>query len=204
MSGWWPRFVPVSRHRSRPLGVTRDARVLDRRRRRSAIRCCSGACCWARSSRSCPPGRRRRGGRLAITTDACLPLVLLLATVAALIGDLVTFAICRFGGQRAVRWVAARPARRSGSRRCAGSSAAHGWQIVVVGRLLPAGPDPGAAGRRRAGLPVAAAAARRRRRRAAVGGRLRRCSASSAAASSTPRWSPPLLATLLVLLVAAV
>jgi membrane protein DedA with SNARE-associated domain len=78
----------------------------------------------------------------ATTTDTLgLPLVLLVATLAALTGDLITFAVCRFGGPAAVRWVARgqHPERldevRDQFRR-------HGWQIIVAGRLLPAGRIP--------------------------------------------------------------
>jgi membrane protein DedA with SNARE-associated domain len=78
----------------------------------------------------------------AMTTDTLgLVQVLAVATVAALIGDLVTFSICRFGGPTAVRWVSRgqHPERvdevREQFRR-------HGWQIIVAGRLLPAGRIP--------------------------------------------------------------
>jgi len=70
-----------------------------------------------------------------------LPLVLLLATLGALIGDLVTFAICRFGGPAAVRWVA-RGQHAERIEEVRGQFHDHGWQIVVVGRLLPAGRIP--------------------------------------------------------------
>ena len=44
---------------------------------------------------------------VALTTDGLsLPLVVLLATLGAFVGDVVTFAVCRFGGPSAVRWVA--------------------------------------------------------------------------------------------------
>ncbi|TFV88401.1 DedA family protein [Blastococcus sp. CT_GayMR20] len=82
------------------------------------------------------------GAAFAMTTDTLgLPLVLLVATLAALTGDLITFAVCRFGGPSAVRWVARgqHPERidevRDQFRR-------HGWQIIVAGRLLPAGRIP--------------------------------------------------------------
>ena len=79
---------------------------------------------------------------IALTTDRLtLPLVLLVAALAAVIGDLVTFAVCRFGGPRAVGWVAR---RQHGDRveQVRGQFERHGWQIVVVGRLLPAGRIP--------------------------------------------------------------
>jgi len=79
---------------------------------------------------------------LATTTDSLgVPLVLLVSTLAALSGDLITFAVCRFGGPAAVRWVARgqHPERieevRSQFRQ-------HGWQIIIAGRLLPAGRIP--------------------------------------------------------------
>jgi membrane protein DedA with SNARE-associated domain len=78
----------------------------------------------------------------AVTTDDLqLSLVLALATLAALAGDLITFSITRFGGPTAVRWVTRgqHPERidevRDQFRR-------HGWQIIVAGRLLPAGRIP--------------------------------------------------------------
>lgn len=78
----------------------------------------------------------------AMTSDAlALPIVLTFAISAAVIGDLVTFAVARFGGPRALRWVARGQSRdridevRDQFRR-------HGWQIVVIGRLLPAGRIP--------------------------------------------------------------
>ncbi len=78
----------------------------------------------------------------AMTTDSVgLALVLALATLAALIGDLVTFAVCRFGGPAAVRWVArGQHAERIDEVR--EQFRRHGWQIIVIGRLLPAGRIP--------------------------------------------------------------
>lgn len=78
----------------------------------------------------------------ATTTDSLgLPLVLAVATAAALIGDLLTFAVCRFGGPRAVRWVVrGRHADRIAEVR--DQFRRHGWQIIVIGRLLPAGRIP--------------------------------------------------------------
>jgi membrane protein DedA with SNARE-associated domain len=78
----------------------------------------------------------------AMTSDSFgLPIVLVLSTAAALIGDVVTFAVCRFGGPTAVRWVA----RGQHAERIAEvreQFRTHGWQIIVVGRLLPAGRIP--------------------------------------------------------------
>ena len=75
------------------------------------------------------------GGQLS------LPVVVLLSTLGAFAGDVVTFAVCRFGGPSAVRWVARRQQAdrveevRAQFRR-------HGWQLIVIGRLLPAGRIP--------------------------------------------------------------
>ncbi|MQA33400.1 DedA family protein [Modestobacter roseus] len=82
------------------------------------------------------------GAAVALTTDhLSLPVVLALAVLGAWLGDVVTFAICRFGGPAAVRWVA----RGQHAERIAEvreQFRRHGWQIVVVGRLLPAGRIP--------------------------------------------------------------
>ncbi len=79
---------------------------------------------------------------VAMTTDRLdIALVLLLAIAAAFTGDVVTFAVARFGGPRAVGWLT----RRQHADRLAEVRTqfhAHGWQIVVVGRLLPAGRIP--------------------------------------------------------------
>jgi membrane protein DedA with SNARE-associated domain len=79
---------------------------------------------------------------VAVTTDdLSLSLVLALSTLAALSGDLITFAICRFGGPSALRWVA----RGQHAERIAEvreQFRRHGWQIIVAGRLLPAGRIP--------------------------------------------------------------
>ncbi|MGY2078716.1 DedA family protein [Modestobacter sp. SYSU DS0657] len=82
------------------------------------------------------------GAAVALTTDhLALPLVLLLAVLGAWTGDVATFAVCRFGGPAAVRWVARgqHPERIAEVRE---QFRRHGWQIVVVGRLLPAGRIP--------------------------------------------------------------
>ena len=78
----------------------------------------------------------------AMTTDSLgLALVLAVSTLAALTGDLITFAVCRFGGPAAVRWVTRgqRPERLD---EVGEQFRRHGWQIVVAGRLLPAGRIP--------------------------------------------------------------
>jgi membrane protein DedA with SNARE-associated domain len=78
----------------------------------------------------------------AMTTASFgLTVVLAVATLAALTGDLITFAICRFGGPSAVRWVTrGQHAERLDEVR--EQFRLHGWQIIVAGRLLPAGRIP--------------------------------------------------------------
>jgi membrane protein DedA with SNARE-associated domain len=75
------------------------------------------------------------------TTHLSLPVVLLVAALAALAGDLITFAVCRFGGPSAVRWVA-RGQHTERIEEVRDQFRRHGWQIIVVGRLLPAGRIP--------------------------------------------------------------
>jgi membrane protein DedA with SNARE-associated domain len=82
------------------------------------------------------------GAAFAMTADGLnLPVVLLVATLAAWTGDVVTFSICRFGGPAAVRWVA-RGQHADRIEEVRGQFRRHGWQIIVVGRLLPAGRIP--------------------------------------------------------------
>ena len=84
------------------------------------------------------------GAAAALATTSAgmdLVLVVLLATVAAWTGDLVTFAVCRFGGPTAVRWVA-RGQHADRIAEVRDQFRRHGWQIIVVGRLLPAGRIP--------------------------------------------------------------
>jgi membrane protein DedA with SNARE-associated domain len=82
------------------------------------------------------------GAAVATTTDhLTLTLVVLVSAVAALAGDLITFAVCRFGGPAAVRWVA-RGQHTDRIEEVREQFRRHGWQIVVVGRLLPAGRIP--------------------------------------------------------------
>ena len=82
------------------------------------------------------------GAAVATTTDnLSLPLVVLVAAAAALVGDLVTFAICRFGGPSAVHWIA-RGQHTERIEEVRDQFRRHGWQIIVVGRLLPAGRIP--------------------------------------------------------------
>jgi membrane protein DedA with SNARE-associated domain len=82
------------------------------------------------------------GAALAVTSDRLeLPAVVVFAVAGAVLGDLVTFAVCRFGGPHALRWVA----RGQSAHRVAEvreQFREHGWQIVVIGRLLPAGRIP--------------------------------------------------------------
>ena len=82
------------------------------------------------------------GAAVATTTDnLSLLLVVLVAAAAALVGDLVTFAICRFGGPSAVRWIA-RGQHTERIEEVRDQFRRHGWQIIVIGRLLPAGRIP--------------------------------------------------------------
>jgi membrane protein DedA with SNARE-associated domain len=79
---------------------------------------------------------------VATTTDSLsLPWVLIVSAAAALTGDLVTFAVCRFGGPSAVRWVA-RGQHTDRIEEVREQFRRHGWQIIVIGRLLPAGRIP--------------------------------------------------------------
>ncbi|MGY1709238.1 DedA family protein [Geodermatophilus sp. SYSU D00758] len=82
------------------------------------------------------------GAAFAMTAHGLnLPLVVLVATLAAWTGDVVTFTICRFGGPAAVRWVA-RGQHADRIAEVREQFRQHGWQIIVVGRLLPAGRIP--------------------------------------------------------------
>lgn len=82
------------------------------------------------------------GAAVAMTTPhLSLPLVLLLATLAAAIGDTATFAIARLGSDAAIRWLARgqRPDRLVSAQE---RFDRRGWQLVVIGRLVPAGRIP--------------------------------------------------------------
>ena len=70
-----------------------------------------------------------------------LALVLVLSTLGAWLGDVLTFAVCRSGGPAAVRWVA-RGQHADRIEEVREQFHRHGWQLVVVGRLLPAGRIP--------------------------------------------------------------
>ena len=79
---------------------------------------------------------------VAMTTDRLdIAVVLLLAVLGAFLGDVVTFSVARFGGPAAVRWVA-RGQHADRLEQVRGQFRAHGWQVVVVGRLVPAGRIP--------------------------------------------------------------
>jgi membrane protein DedA with SNARE-associated domain len=79
---------------------------------------------------------------VAVTSDSLsLTLVLLLSTLGAFLGDVITFALCRFGGPAAVRWVS-RGQHADRIDEVRSQFRAHGWQIIVAGRLLPAGRIP--------------------------------------------------------------
>ncbi|WP_328444407.1 DedA family protein [Amycolatopsis sp. NBC_00438] len=79
---------------------------------------------------------------VATTTDhLSLPLVIVLATLGAYVGDVITFGVPRLGSEAAFRWISRRqPAERLEKAR--GQFARRGWQIVVIGRLVPAGRIP--------------------------------------------------------------
>lgn len=79
---------------------------------------------------------------VAMTTGhLSLPLVIVVATLGAFVGDVVTFAVPRFGSEAAVRWVARRQqAERLEKART--QFARRGWQLIVIGRLVPAGRIP--------------------------------------------------------------
>jgi membrane protein DedA with SNARE-associated domain len=82
------------------------------------------------------------GAAFAVTADELdLVLVVLVATLGAWVGDVVTFAICRFGGPSAVHWIS-RGQHTERIEEVRDQFRRHGWQIIVVGRLLPAGRIP--------------------------------------------------------------
>ena len=79
---------------------------------------------------------------VATTTDhLSLPLVVLLAVAGAYLGDVITFAVPRLGSEALLRFVE----RRQQADRLANGRAQfarRGWQLVVIGRLVPAGRIP--------------------------------------------------------------
>ncbi|MDX3192191.1 VTT domain-containing protein [Streptomyces sp. MN03-5084-2B] len=84
------------------------------------------------------------GAAAAVATTTghlSLPLVIVLATLGAYLGDVVTFGIPRLGSEAAFRWISRRqPAGRLEKAR--EQFARRGWQLVVIGRLVPAGRIP--------------------------------------------------------------
>ncbi len=79
---------------------------------------------------------------IATSTDRLdLVRVVLLATAGALIGDLVTFAAARGGRTAMARWFERRQsAEKLGAARVRFTE--RGWQVVVIGRMVPAGRIP--------------------------------------------------------------
>ncbi|MCS7480319.1 VTT domain-containing protein [Umezawaea endophytica] len=79
---------------------------------------------------------------IATSTDRLdLVWVVLVATIGSLIGDLVTFAAASGGRTAVVRWFS----RRQSAERLESARekfAARGWQVVVIGRMVPAGRIP--------------------------------------------------------------
>lgn len=81
------------------------------------------------------------GAALAMTGQLNLPLVVLLATAGALIGDLVTFAAGRGGSGPMTRFFE----RRQSADKLASARdkfRQKGWLLVVIGRMVPAGRIP--------------------------------------------------------------
>jgi membrane protein DedA with SNARE-associated domain len=82
------------------------------------------------------------GAAVAMTTgELSLPLVIVLATLGAFIGDVITFAVPRLGSNAAVRWLARRH-QAERLERARARFARRGWQLIVIGRLVPAGRIP--------------------------------------------------------------
>jgi membrane protein DedA with SNARE-associated domain len=84
------------------------------------------------------------GAAAAVATTTghlSLPMVILLSTVAALLGDVATFGAAKGGSRHALRWIArGQPPERLESAKA--RFAARGAVLVVVGRLVPAGRIP--------------------------------------------------------------
>jgi membrane protein DedA with SNARE-associated domain len=81
------------------------------------------------------------GAALAMTGQLNLVLVVLVATVGALLGDLVTFAAGRGGRGPMTRFFE----RRQSAEKLAGARdkfVQRGWLLVVIGRMVPAGRIP--------------------------------------------------------------
>jgi membrane protein DedA with SNARE-associated domain len=78
---------------------------------------------------------------LAVTGVLSLPLVLAVAVVAALTGDLLTFGAAKLGSTATIRWVSrSQPPERLAAMR--DRFARQGLLLVVAGRLVPAGRIP--------------------------------------------------------------
>ncbi len=75
------------------------------------------------------------------TSGVSVFLVVVLAAGAAFLGDVVTFAVCRSQGSRALNWLVARhdSARLAWAR---DQVDRHAWRFIIVGRILPAGRIP--------------------------------------------------------------
>lgn len=75
------------------------------------------------------------------TSGLSLAVVVALAAVAAFSGDVVTYAVCRGQGSRALDWLVAR--HDSDRLRWARAQVSqHGARLIIVGRILPAGRIP--------------------------------------------------------------
>jgi len=68
-------------------------------------------------------------------------LVVLVAALSAFAGDVVTFAVCRSQGSRALNWLIARHDSERLEWAC-GQMSRHAWRFLIVGRILPAGRIP--------------------------------------------------------------
>lgn len=90
---------------------------------------------------------------VAMSTGALsLPLVLLIATAAALTGDLVTFALARRGSDAVLGWLTrGQPPERLERMRALFTR--RGWLVVMVGRIVPAGRIPVLVAAAALGLP---------------------------------------------------
>jgi membrane protein DedA with SNARE-associated domain len=82
------------------------------------------------------------GAAIAVSTDRLdLVLVVLVSTLGALIGDVVTFAAARGGRSAMASWFA----RRQSQEKLDAARARftrQGWLLVVIGRMVPAGRIP--------------------------------------------------------------
>ena len=78
---------------------------------------------------------------LAQSTSGLSFVLVVLLAAAAFAGDVVTFAVCRSQGSRALNWLVARhDSERLGWARDQLSQ--HAWHFLIVGRILPAGRIP--------------------------------------------------------------